>query len=65
MKKKYSKEEHRQGLINLYYDQLENKQDTTFMKAVLNEAIRRLELGRDPKKVENWVVQQDKLTLKF
>ena len=65
MKTKHTKEERRKGLIDLYYDQLENKNDTTFMKAVLNEAIRRLELGSDPKKVENWVVERDKETIKF
>jgi macrodomain Ter protein organizer (MatP/YcbG family) len=59
-------EEHRRGLIDLYMDQLQQKNDTVFMKCVLREAIRRLMIkNNDPKKIENWVVKHDKETIKF
>jgi len=59
-------DEWRQGLIDLYMDQLQHKSDTTFMKCVLMEAVRRLHAkNSNPKKIENWVVARDKETLKF
>ena len=64
MKKKPTIDEHRQGLIELYKDQLEHKTDTTFMEDVLKEAIRRLELNANPQRVENWVVKRDKESLR-
>ena len=64
MKKKITVKEHKEGLIDLYMDQLNHKSDTTFMKSVLFEAIRLLTFETtDPKKVENWVVQQDKKSI--
>lgn len=57
--KKYSNEEHRQGLINLYNDQITDSDK--FMKIVLEEAIRKLhESNIKPKKVEDWVVKLEK-----
>ncbi len=62
MRKKQSIEEHKKALIDLYRDQLENREsDTTFMKAVLVEAIRQLYFSwTDPQKIEDWVVQNEK-----
>jgi len=62
---KESIEQHKKELMNLYIDQLENRDsDTTFMKAVLAEAIRQLILSwTDPKKIENWVVKNEKAIL--
>ena len=62
MIKKQSIEEHKKALIDLYRDQLENREsDTTFMKAVLVEAIRQLYFSwTDPQKIEDWVVQNEK-----
>lgn len=63
MKKKITIEEHRNGLVELYMDQLQHKKDTVFMKCVLKEAIRRVHIeNSDPKKIENWVVEQEKKT---
>jgi len=64
MKKKITVEEHRKGLIDLYKDQLEHNSDTTFMKAVLVKAIQLLERTYSaPKKIERWVVSQDKISM--
>ena len=62
MRTKESIEEHKKSLTKLYMDQLEdNDRNTTFMKAVLSEAIRLLIFSwTDPKKIENWVVQNEK-----
>ena len=52
--------EHRNGLTNLYENQLE-KTDSLFMKMVLKEALRKLkESELPPKKIENWVVRLEK-----
>ena len=55
-------ERHKKDLIILYQDQFVNREsDTTFMKAVLLEAVRQLHLSwTDPQKVEDWVVQNEK-----
>ena len=57
--KKYSIEEHRQGLILLYKNQV--VESDKFMTVILTEAIRKLEKSNlNPKKVENWVVKLEK-----
>lgn len=59
---KESIDKHKEELIKLYMDQLEDDdRNTTFMKAVLNEAIRQCLLSwTDPKKIEDWVVKNEK-----
>lgn len=57
--KKYSIEEHRQGLILLYKDQI--TESGKFMTVVLEEALRKLEeTNIKPKKIEDWVVKLEK-----
>ena len=54
-----TKQEHRDGTISLYKNQLISAGD--FMTAVLNEAIRKLEESEIPtKKIEDWVVKIEK-----
>ena len=61
MKNKPTIEEHRQGLIDLYMNQLKYRNDTVFMKSVLKEAVRRLYTkDSSPNKIENWVVKSEK-----
>ena len=53
---------HRQGLIELYEDQLQKKTESKFMIMVLIEAIRKLkESNSKPNKVESWIVDLEKL----
>lgn len=47
------------NLINLYREQLEKEADS-FMRKVLEVALRRLEAGNNPHMVENWVVRIEK-----
>lgn len=57
--KKYSIEEHRQGLILIYKDQI--TESDKFMTVVLEEALRKLEeTNIKPKKIEDWVVKLEK-----
>ena len=66
MKKKQTIEEHREGLTELYMDQIQHRNDTVFMKCVLKEAVRRLKVeNSSPKKIENWVVEQEKKSRKL
>jgi len=60
MKKKYTIEEHREGLTELYLNQLAYEDPPEYMMLVLKEAIRKLEVGLDPKQIENWVVEVEK-----
>jgi len=54
------------GLVELYQDQLRHREDSMFMKAVLRQAITFIhQKDSDPKKIESWVVKQEKLTRKF
>lgn len=56
---KYTKEQHRQDLLDLYENI--SREESTYMKAVLIEAVRRLtETNIKPKRVENWVVKCEK-----
>ena len=65
-RKKVTVEFHREALVKLYQDQLSGRVDTQFMKAVLRQAIDFINQDNsDPKKVENWVVKQEKLTRTF
>ena len=55
---------HKIGLTNLYLNQIsENKSD--FMDIVLREALRKLTSGVDPSKVEDWVVNLEKMWRKL
>jgi hypothetical protein len=52
---------YKEGLIRLYEDQVSKEHETTFMKLVLNEAIRKLkETDLEPKRIERWVVKLEK-----
>ena len=55
---KITLEEHKNGLIDLYKSQ--KRYGRPFTNMMLNEAIRKLNAGVDPKKVENWVVTVEK-----
>jgi uncharacterized protein YciI len=55
---KNNSEEHREGLSQLYKEQL--LEAGPFMKAVLEKAILALVLGTKPTRVENWVVKMEK-----
>lgn len=61
-KRKFQKEKndiiHRKGLIELYNKQI--LYETKFMKLVLENAIHKLENKKNPKKVEDWVVDLEK-----
>lgn len=67
VKIKKNSEEHRQGTIALYEDQLREAKELglTFMPIVLKQAIRKLKLtGKyqmKPSKIEQWVVDLEKL----
>ena len=54
---------HKDGLIKLYNDQLYGS--TEFMKLVLNDAINKLNNDVEPTKVEDWVVNIEKLWRKL
>ena len=57
-KEKFTIEEYKTGLIELYEDQ--HRPGRPFMNMLLKEAIRKLKCNVDPKKVENWVVRVEK-----
>lgn len=59
-----TREEHRSYLIKLYRAEKE-KGVGNFMLSVLDEAIRKLRMGVNPSKVEDWVVNCEKLWRAF
>lgn len=59
MKKRITTQEHREGLINLYEEQIVSA--TSFMTCVLTSALYKLKnTDIKPKKIENWVVKLEK-----
>ena len=51
---------HKIALLNIYISQMNDEDESDFMKMVLRHAIRKLSSGADPKKVESWVVKLEK-----
>ena len=60
----YSAKEHREGLINVYKNFLEG-QISTFQRLIFERAIKKLKAKADPTKVENWVIEMERLWMKL
>jgi hypothetical protein len=57
---KITTEEHKNGLIMMYNDALSSSMPGGFKKVLFKEALRKLDAGVEPKKVEDWVVNLEK-----
>jgi hypothetical protein len=60
MGKTITKEEHRNGLVIMYADEVNFSMPGSFKQVLFKEALRKLGAGVDPKKVEDWVVNIEK-----
>lgn len=60
-----TKTEHKEGLVKMYQTYKSDSQPNGFMFVLFDNAIHKLENGIEPKKVEQWVVDMEKLWKKF
>jgi hypothetical protein len=57
---KVTVEEHRNGLVIMYADEVNFSMPGSFKQILFKEALRKLSVGVEPKKVEDWVVRLEK-----
>lgn len=60
-----TKKEHKEGLIQMYETSKAESQPNGFMSNLFENAIHKLNNEVEPKKVEQWVVDMEKLWNKF